>query len=299
MSGWGKLTILDRERVRSRTRQEWIEFEHAASYLKRGRWVFASTMADNPHWYTLRREWQRRKGGDEEFVQTVQTIRAAGYRTLFAGRQYIQMDVDNHFYWTMGAPLVETILINRKKIEDSSPYDAIADQYATLFSAPEFLVEDRRVIDHIGRVSDKAVLDIGCGQGLLLDYVRPAEYMGIDSSGGMLKHFLQRHAGYADCIIKTTLGAFSGGRYDLLLALMGTPSYFSKAERERVPYLLRPGGRAVLMYYAPDYHVRTHAETAANIPYTPFSEELAAEYRELGKVTVTPWDKYVIVDLEV
>lgn len=43
------------------------------------RWKFASTMADNPHCYTLRRTWER----DDDFVWVVQTIRIIGTREKY------------------------------------------------------------------------------------------------------------------------------------------------------------------------------------------------------------------------
>ena len=75
------------------------------------RWIFAKTMPENPHEYTLRREW----ASDADFVRAVLFIREHGYQNLFEGRWYTQLDIGEHTYWTMGAPVEETILINRKK----------------------------------------------------------------------------------------------------------------------------------------------------------------------------------------
>src|SRR5262245_34443751 len=73
-------------------------------------WIFAKTMPENPHEYTLRGRW----ASDEDFIRVVQFIRAHGYPSIYQGRRYIQLDVDEHFYWTMGDSLPRTILINRK-----------------------------------------------------------------------------------------------------------------------------------------------------------------------------------------
>jgi len=43
-------------------------------------------------------------------------IRANGDRNLFEGRWYTQLDVGEHTYWTMGAPVEETIPVNRDRI---------------------------------------------------------------------------------------------------------------------------------------------------------------------------------------
>ena len=80
--------------------------------LAAARWIFAKTMPDNPHEYTLRRKW----ASDTDFVHAVRFIREHGYRNLFEGRWYTQLDIGEHTYWTMGAPVEETVLIDRKKI---------------------------------------------------------------------------------------------------------------------------------------------------------------------------------------
>jgi hypothetical protein len=75
-------------------------------------WIFARTMPDNPHWYTLRKTWQR----DEDFLWTVEAIRRYGYEEIYEGQPYTVLDIDDMKYWTMGAPVPETILINRKNL---------------------------------------------------------------------------------------------------------------------------------------------------------------------------------------
>jgi len=83
--------------------------------LAAARWIFAKTMPQNPHEYTLRREW----ASDADFVRAVLFIRAHGYQNLFEGRPYTQLDLGGHTYWTMGAPVEETILIDRKRMVPS------------------------------------------------------------------------------------------------------------------------------------------------------------------------------------
>ena len=42
-------------------------------------------------------------GDDDEFTEAVEFIGEAGYEAYFEGRPYMQLDVSEHFYWTMGA----------------------------------------------------------------------------------------------------------------------------------------------------------------------------------------------------
>jgi hypothetical protein len=75
-------------------------------------WTFAKTMPENPHEYTLRKEW----ADDPAFDEAVRLIRSLGYRHYFGGHPYLQLDLDGHTYWTMGWPVAQTILINRKPL---------------------------------------------------------------------------------------------------------------------------------------------------------------------------------------
>ncbi len=93
-----------------------------AKLLGGAAWVFAKTMSQNPHFYTLRKTWTQ----DEDFVWAVEQIRLRGYRHKFKGNYYTQLDVGHYVYWTMGWPVGSldwgwerlnksgTILINRK-----------------------------------------------------------------------------------------------------------------------------------------------------------------------------------------
>lgn len=79
-------------------------------YIAGSRWKFAKTMAHIPHEYTVK-EWEPWR--EDLFEQAVMFIRENGYEQNFFRATYLYYDVDERQYWTMGAPLVETILINR------------------------------------------------------------------------------------------------------------------------------------------------------------------------------------------
>ena len=44
----------------------------------------------------------------------METIRRYGYREVYEGHSYTVRNLDDMKCWTMGAPILETILINRK-----------------------------------------------------------------------------------------------------------------------------------------------------------------------------------------
>ena len=88
------------------------DLERISDLLLAQQWIYAKTMPDNPPWYTLRKRWQR----DEDFAWTVETIRRYGYEEIYEGRSYTVLNIDGMKYWTMGAPVAETTLINRKEL---------------------------------------------------------------------------------------------------------------------------------------------------------------------------------------
>jgi hypothetical protein len=88
---------------------EWTEADFA-DYVASHPWVFARTMPRNPHEYTLRRETD-----DATFEAAVRYVRQHGVMETYGGKPYRVLYFGAHKYWTMGAPLEVTILINRKR----------------------------------------------------------------------------------------------------------------------------------------------------------------------------------------
>jgi hypothetical protein len=86
------------------------------AFIARARWIFARTMPASPHWYTL-----RRANPVQPFEAFVAFIRRHGYDAEYAGGLYRKLDTDGWSYWTMGAPLGETILINRARLVGATP----------------------------------------------------------------------------------------------------------------------------------------------------------------------------------
>jgi hypothetical protein len=50
---------------------------------------------------------------DDEFDEFVLLIRRVGYERRFANATYTYLNIDAHRYWTMGASLEATSIINR------------------------------------------------------------------------------------------------------------------------------------------------------------------------------------------
>ena len=101
--------------MQTKTEEEKMTLEQMLEYVRSVPWVFAKTMVETPHEYTLRRASPDREA---EFEAAVMFIREHGYKAKFGRTTYTYFDIDGWQYWTMGAPVASTILINRAKKKD-------------------------------------------------------------------------------------------------------------------------------------------------------------------------------------
>ena len=83
-------------------------------FIKSSKWTFAKTMPEWPHEYIV-----REKVDENLFMQLVLHIRTNGYEGNFYKMKITYYDYDEFVYWTMGAPLEETTIINRCRTEDT------------------------------------------------------------------------------------------------------------------------------------------------------------------------------------
>ena len=78
------------------------------TFISENHWIFAKTYAKNlPHEYVVR------KNVKSQFDEFVLTIRNKGFNAHFLDNEYIYLKIEDYFYWTMGNPINETIIINR------------------------------------------------------------------------------------------------------------------------------------------------------------------------------------------
>jgi hypothetical protein len=98
--------------------------DDARAYIATVRWQFAKTMPEWPHEYTLR-DW--RQDLESEFFEFVTLIRREGIvkpwpRDAAAPLyHHTYLELDGWEYWSMGAPVAETILVNRALLAQPEP----------------------------------------------------------------------------------------------------------------------------------------------------------------------------------
>lgn len=272
------------------------QFQRIGRLLATHPYRFAKTMPHNPHWYTLREEWQ--DVGDEVYNEVITAIREHGYDEWFGGRKYRVLNVNGFKHWTYyGATVEEVIVLNRKPLDREKTrehYDVIAPLYDTVFSDAESLAENEAVMGLIGDCTDLNVLDIGCGTGLLLEYWQPKGYLGFDPSRAMLARLKAKHPAYADRVMQAKLEEFvppEGPVYDLAVCLFGSAAYCDPAYVEYIPKLIRPGGRYVVMFMRDGYVPVTYEKVGmiSDVPYhTGVFADLPGKRVELNE--------YIIVD---
>lgn len=235
-----------------------MDFLRAANLLLSQDYKFAKTMPEHPHSYTLIYNWKNK----QDFYDVVEFIRENSYPEKFKGRTYRMFLLNGMKYWTMGAPIKETILINRAVASLPALYDKIAEKYVDLFTEEKFISEDKKLIEIINPTG--RILDIGCGTGMILNYVtpEPSDYIGIDPCKQMLNNFSMLHPDYSENVINCKFEYFYNfSRFDTIMALYGTASYIKPKYIDRILEFLMPGGTVHLMYYAPDYFPETYNAT--------------------------------------
>lgn len=83
-------------------------------------WRYAKTMPECPHEYTVRDlspgGEKTTAMGDSEFEWFVRLIRDKGELAEWGGKVRPYLRVGGYRYWTMGAPVEETTIINREPV---------------------------------------------------------------------------------------------------------------------------------------------------------------------------------------
>lgn len=85
-----------------------------AVFIATVRWTYAKTMPAWPHEYIV-----RDRVDEDLFLRLVQHIRVYGHEGRFYSRRLVYYASGGMVYWTMGAPIEETVIINRCREEDT------------------------------------------------------------------------------------------------------------------------------------------------------------------------------------
>jgi SAM-dependent methyltransferase len=233
-------------------------FTAIAEALLSQQFVFAKTMPQIPHYYVVRAKWEHAISFDD----VVFYIREHGYTDNWGTRTFHYLNLNGQRYWTMGAPVGETIVLNRAVIPRSkrASYDEVAEQYDAIYDEAKFQEENNRVFEYVP-VEVASLLDIGCGTGLALDYIAPERYVGFDPSYAMLDRITQKFGklGEGFSTFKAGMEEFhTVERFDYVLCLFGVANYLPAEQVKRIPSYVAQGGTYLVMLqnegYVPVVH---------------------------------------------
>jgi hypothetical protein len=244
----------------------------------------------NPHQYTLIQNWKSR----EQFYKVVEYIREHGELYYFWKKPYLIFTMNGYRYWSMGAPVKETILINRAQHRYGSAYDLAPDFYdewALESEAYQYAwgeIKQHVKLDNVGRV-----LEVGCGTGTLFDMItkdggglpNPENYVGIDPSLLCVNKFREKYPEYKT--IPCPVEEYWEGKFDRIYCLMGTASYLLTGTDVYLHDMLNEGGEAYLMFYknrASEIHKLFEAKVEGVMKQYPLASYKGAD--EIGEYTI-------------
>ena len=92
-----------------------LNYAKLREMIARCQWTFAKTMPWCPHEYVVR---SRCPLTDEEFVYFVTMQRNHGVELRWGKYLLPYLIIDDYKYWTMGAPMEDTIVLNRAKVKE-------------------------------------------------------------------------------------------------------------------------------------------------------------------------------------
>jgi hypothetical protein len=204
--------------------------------LREAEYRRASTMPEVPHSYTLLSSWN----SEEEFWECDEFIRENGYPTKFFKADFTYFDIDGCHYWNLPKPDRKVIkLINRAK----KPYTKQQP-----FSAPSSELQER-IASRLREMRLGRVLEIGLpDSGTILTSldIHPDDYIGIDTHAVSVSQAEYDHPQHA--FIRTCLSDFYRDGFDTIIALWGSASRIPGHALDRIPWMLKPGGQAILMF---------------------------------------------------
>ncbi len=256
-----------------------------ASQIEPRPYRFARTLANIPHSYSLRRQWEDPEAYDRVRRLATHYGQKTWYRTPGSvnGYYYRELWVNGYTYWAID------YILNRRRIYYPSVYDDLAPTYDSSYTAPQFTAEKEEVRRLIGPIGpDEQVLDIGSGTGLLLDLypdLKPEQYTGLEPSVLMSKEFSAAHPAHRHRLVHCVFEDYWPWhkQFDVVLALFGAGEAVYDIFKLR--RMLKPQGRAYIMRYGqgdPSFWKRFNIADVRHVLYPELAEALG-EGKPIGE----------------
>lgn len=246
------------------------------AYFSRRTWTFAKTMPRNPHEY-IAVQTSPDDDARKRFCDAVVTLRAYGVKKKHGSATYTYFIHEGYQYWTMGAPVEKTIIINRARVWDA--YNALADGYDAAYDNQECKEQNSRLGQVLRpHLQAGSILDIGCGTGLAIRILDtpPEDYHGLDPSSAMLAKLKERHPHHGTTCDSLDGAAVTGHSFRNVISLFGAMSYVMPRFLSKPLSYTNGGGKLFLMFYKPGY--RPAYSDDNTMPHDHSAEFLAGIY---------------------
>ncbi len=234
--------------------------------LESKQYTFAKAMPEQPHWYTLRRNWSSRP----DFFEAVRLLRDFGEHDSWYHQSNVSFHANGWSYWTRGLPVEETILINRARLAPSygqdygraRPRDLSGEAIEEIFEIAEVK-------------SDHNVLGAGIG-GSALFVPRPGlcgSYIGLEPSA---RHFPSGPL-TPEQFVRSSLPDFYRSGFDKILLFSGLERFLPMSDLAKLGHMLAPGGTVAMEggdgRTASEPNVGDAEEEAVSTPNTDTEEQ--------------------------
>lgn len=218
------------------------------SLIARCTWTWAKTYVGVPHEYIVRNKCPL---SDEEFESFVKAQREFGTHEVWGKYNFPYLYIDGYKYWTMGADIAETTVINRQKVFNE--FDGLNNPTAAHYS-DEFCTE---VFDLFRQTfsPSSTIYEAACGDGRTITElgVAPEKYTGVDPSEKAIQAFRVNHPSHKWRVFKKSFeeASYFWQKSDaVILATFGAASYIME------PYLriiANERKNHFLMFYREEY----------------------------------------------
>jgi len=183
---------------------------------------------------TTREMWER----SDRFDECNEAICRHGYKELFHG--YHAIDIEGHTYLSEG-DRGNSIFRVKKDYSSLGLGDCVIPSLEV-----ESLTQNRVEKLIRGRVLQIGISGNGC---VVKDFKIPAlSYTCIDTRESWIQQAQFEFGAYDGCFIRSSFEDFYRDGYDTILSLYGQASQIPIALLNRIPFMLRRGGIAVLMF---------------------------------------------------
>lgn len=255
-----------------------------ADYISANNWKWARTYINVPHEYIVRDKCTLTKQQFDEFVETQ---RNCGITERWGNYNHQYLYIGGYKYWTMGAPIDETTVINRQKL--FGEFDDLVNPLAKWYTV-EFRNYIAEIVNSIR--GEKNVYEAYCGDGdfVAASHISSSQYKGAEPSNVLINAFREKQNGFYRNVTKSPFESLSE-RWTkpgtLVISLFGKASYIMRPYLEKV---VSSGNDYFFMFFK-DGELPTELEGTHTIGYT--QQEIKEMFPKSNRTIMK--DEYYVV----